>query len=240
MRAIIIVMPSVQAGLGVDRADAPLPYTPTMCGFALGDRVIGRAIDRLEVTVTPDRCEPVDRGELGYRDAVHFGLHSFSRELAIGFGTAAGLRAVDGGHLALVPETARHRRRDRRRRQLSAQCDLAVATRRCAWPSMVGAVSTSCSHIAGFACCMAMSMPQAHIVSLCIELGFGPAVGAEMLSLMLFGGVASVQCIALFLYLPNDGLLSLYIVSLVFGLSQSGIGPSYAVIVREYLAAGEA
>lgn len=48
------------------------------------------------------------------------------------------------------------------------------------------------------------------------------------------------QCIALFLYLPYDGLVSLYIVSLVFGLSQGGIVPSYAVIVREYLAAREA
>jgi len=63
--------------------------------------------------------------------------------------------------------------------------------------------------IAGFACCMAMSMPQAHIVSLCIDLGFGLAVGAEMLSLMLFGGLASLQCIALFLHPPMT-VCSLY------------------------------
>ncbi len=116
--------------------------------------------------------------------------------------------------------------------------------------------------LAGFGCCMAMSMPQVHIVSLCIDLGFGPAVGAEMLSLMLMGGVVSrlasgmladklggiptlligsaLQCMALFLYLPYDGLVSLYIVSLIFGLSQGGIVPSYAVIVREYLPAREA
>ena len=111
--------------------------------------------------------------------------------------------------------------------------------------------------IAGIGCCVAMSMPQVHIVAFCIDLGFGPAVGAEMLSLMLIGGIVSrlingiladklggvytlligstLQCIALFLYLPFDGLISLYIVSLVFGLSQGGIVPSYAIIIREYL-----
>lgn len=113
--------------------------------------------------------------------------------------------------------------------------------------------------LAGIACCMAMSMPQVHIVSFCVDLGYGPAAGAEMLSLMLLGGVVSrlvsgvladriggvmtlligsfLQMVALFLYLPWDGLVSLYVVSLIFGLSQGGIVPSYAVIVREYLPA---
>ncbi|MEM8631329.1 MAG: MFS transporter [Pseudomonadota bacterium] len=116
--------------------------------------------------------------------------------------------------------------------------------------------------LAGIGCCMAMAMPQVHIVALCVDFGFGPAVGAEMLSLMLVGGVASrlifglladqlggvrtlligsvLQCIALFLYLPAGGIVSLYIVSLVFGLSQGGIVPSYAVIVREYMPPKEA
>ncbi|WP_071672535.1 MFS transporter [Nioella nitratireducens] len=116
--------------------------------------------------------------------------------------------------------------------------------------------------LAGVGCCVAMSMPQVHIVAYCTDLGFGPAIGAEMLSLMLLGGVASrlvsgaladwlggvttlligssLQCLALFLYLPTSGLTPLYIVSLVFGLSQGGIVPSYAIIVREYLPAREA
>lgn len=116
--------------------------------------------------------------------------------------------------------------------------------------------------VAGLGCCVAMSMPQVHLVSLCVDLGYGPVAGAEMLSLMLMGGVVSrivfgliadrlggvatlligstLQCIALFFYLPFDGLVSLYIVSLVFGLSQGGIVPSYALIVREYLPAREA
>lgn len=115
---------------------------------------------------------------------------------------------------------------------------------------------------AGIGCCVAMSMPQVHIVAYCVDLGFGPAVGAQMLSLMLLCGVASriisglvadrlggvqtlligscLQCLALFLYLPMGGMVSLYVVSLVFGLSQGGIVPSYALVVREYMPAKEA
>ncbi len=113
--------------------------------------------------------------------------------------------------------------------------------------------------LASISCCIAMSMPQIHIVALCVDLGFGPLVGTNMLSLMLFGGVISrilsgiavdyfgaakilllgstLQCLALFLYIPSDGLGSLYMVSLIFGLAQGGIVPSYAVIIREYLPA---
>jgi MFS family permease len=116
--------------------------------------------------------------------------------------------------------------------------------------------------IAGFACCMAMAMPQVHIVAYCADLGYGVARGAEMLSLMLLGGVASrllsgfvadyiggvkvlligsvLQCLALLFYIPFDGLASLYIVSLFFGLAQGGIVPAYAIVVREYLPAKEA
>ena len=116
--------------------------------------------------------------------------------------------------------------------------------------------------LAGVGCCVAMSMPQVHIVAFCVDLGYGPAVGAEMLSVMLLAGVVSRmasgwiadrlggartvligsvgQLIALTLYLPFDGLTSLYLVSLVFGLSQGGLVPAYAIIVREYMPAREA
>ncbi|MEM7778511.1 MAG: MFS transporter [Pseudomonadota bacterium] len=116
--------------------------------------------------------------------------------------------------------------------------------------------------VAGVACCVAMSMPQVHIVAYCGDLGYGPARGAEMLSLMLglgivsrlisgliadkIGGVgtlilgSTLQCLALMLYLPFDGLVSLYVVSALFGLSQGGIVPSYALIVRDYFPAREA
>ncbi|WP_246476306.1 MFS transporter [Roseibium litorale] len=116
--------------------------------------------------------------------------------------------------------------------------------------------------LAGLGCCVAMSMPQVHIVAYCVDLGYGVARGADMLALMVAGGVVSrllsgvladaiggvrtlllgslAQCAALFLYLPFDGLASLYLVSLIFGLSQGGIVPSYAIVVREYLPAHEA
>jgi len=116
--------------------------------------------------------------------------------------------------------------------------------------------------IAGFACCLAMSMPQVHIVAYCADLGYGVARGAEMLSLMLGTGVVSrmasgwicdriggvrtlllgsaLQCLTLIFYLPWNGLTSLYIVSALFGLSQGGIVPAYAIIVREYFAPREA
>jgi MFS family permease len=110
--------------------------------------------------------------------------------------------------------------------------------------------------LAGVACCVAMSMPQVHIVAYCGDLGYGVARGAEMLSLMLgfgiisriasgfiadrIGGLATLligsvlQGAALLLYLMFDGLTPLYVVSALFGLFQGGIVPMYAVIVREY------
>ncbi len=116
--------------------------------------------------------------------------------------------------------------------------------------------------LAGLACCVAMSMPQVHIVAYCADLGYGPARGAEMLSLMLGFGVVSrlasgviadrigglgtliagsvLQMLALLFYLPFDGLASLYIVSALFGLSQGGIVPSYALIIRDHFPAREA
>ena len=116
--------------------------------------------------------------------------------------------------------------------------------------------------IAGIACCVAMSMPQVHIVAYCTDLGFGAARGAEMLSLMLASGIVSrlvsglicdriggirtlllgsaLQGIALLLFLPFNGLVPLYIVSAMFGLFQGGIVPSYAIIIREYFAPQEA
>ena len=50
MWAIIVIMPAVQAEFGIDRADASLPYTLTMVGFALGNLVIGRIVDRFGIT----------------------------------------------------------------------------------------------------------------------------------------------------------------------------------------------
>lgn len=116
--------------------------------------------------------------------------------------------------------------------------------------------------LAAIACCVAMSMPQVHIVAYCTDLGFSAARGAEMLSLMLGFGIVSrlasgwisdrigglrtlilgsaLQSVALLLFLPFDQLGSLYIISILFGLFQGGIVPSYAIIVREHFPPQEA
>jgi MFS family permease len=121
---------------------------------------------------------------------------------------------------------------------------------------------TAILSLASISCCVAMSMPQVHIVAYCGDLGYGVARGAEMLSLMLGFGIISrigsgfladkiggirtlligsiAQGSALLLYLFFDGLTSLYIISALFGLFQGGIVPSYAIIVREAMPASEA
>jgi len=116
--------------------------------------------------------------------------------------------------------------------------------------------------VAGVACCVAMSMPQVHIVAYCGDLGFGAARGAQMLSVMFGMGIISrlvsgwmsdhigglytllvgslLQGLALLMFLWADGVSSLFLVSAMFGLFQGGIVPSYALIVREYFTPKEA
>lgn len=310
MWAIIVVMPAVQAEFGVDRADAALPYTLTMAGFALGNLVIGRAVDRFGVTAALAGAAllisvstalaslsssilmlTLLQFVIGFGTAASFGpliadvSHWFYRRRGIAVAVAASGNYLSGAiwpillagvltdhgwrtvyvvlaalTLALVvPLSLLLRRRVPAEAAAHAE-RLSLENRR--------AVSFSpralqwLLALAGVGCCVAMSMPQVHIVSYCVDLGYGPAVGAEMLSLMLLGGVASrlvsglvadklggvmtlligstLQALALFLYLPFDGMVSLYLVSLVFGLAQGGIVPSYAIIVREYMPAREA
>ncbi|MBH68657.1 MAG: MFS transporter [Rhodospirillaceae bacterium] len=116
--------------------------------------------------------------------------------------------------------------------------------------------------MAGVACCVAMSMPQVHIVAYCVDLKVGAQRGAEMLSIMFGLGVISriafgfltdrigapwalfigslLQAVSLLLFLPADNLTSLYLVSALFGLFQGGIVPAYAVIIRNYYPANQA
>ncbi len=118
------------------------------------------------------------------------------------------------------------------------------------------ALLTMLLSVAGLSCCVAMSMPQVHIVAYCTDLGFGATQGAQMLSLMLGAGIISrlvsgwvsdhlgglltlligslLQLLALALFLPFKGLVPLYVISGLFGLFQGGIVPCYALIVREY------
>lgn len=310
MWAVIVIMPAVEVEFGGSRAMASLPYMLTMIGFAIGNYVIGRAVDLFGVTsalVFAAVLTAVGYGLatlassllmlslvqllIGFASAVGFGpliadiSHWFVRRRGIAVAITASGNYLSG---AIWPIVLAAVLQDSGWRAvyivmavvtLVIVIPLAFALRRpvpdaaktaANEASLRNASSAGLSPralqyllgIAGIGCCVAMSMPQVHIVALCVGMGFGPAVGAQMLSLMLLGGVASrivsglladrlggvrtvligsvLQCIALFLYLPAGDMVSLYLVSLVFGLSQGGIVPSYALIVREYMPAREA
>jgi MFS family permease len=312
MWAVVVVLPAVQAEFGIDRADASIPYTMTMLGFAAGNVFIGRWVDRVGI-LWPVLGSAFALGAGFVLAGLSIDIWTFS--LAQGFLVGIGTGATFGPLIADLSHWF-----DRRR-------GIAVASAACGnyiagvlWPSFIkwslaftdwrvtyfmigaiivcamipltfflrrpppesahssqapassrfGGISTGLSPaklqglliIAGLGCCVAMSMPQVHIVAYCVDLGYGVARGADMLAIMVGAGIISrlvsgfladaiggvrtlligsvAQCVALFLYLPFDGLVSLYMVSLIFGLSQGGIVPSYAIIVREYLPAREA
>lgn len=115
---------------------------------------------------------------------------------------------------------------------------------------------------AGIGCCVAMAVPQAHIVAHVTDLGYPAADGAQILGLMLACGVLSrlafgwaydrlgvlhsallgsgLQGVTLALFIPTQSLGGLYLVAAVFGLAQGGIVPAYAVLIRTYLPAADA
>lgn len=180
--------------------------------------------------------------------------------------TAAGWRAVAAVLavvvLVAVPPLARALRGSPPAQTAAGLAAEAAQAAQAAVPGMPPRTLLALLALSGLGCCVAMAMPQVHIVPYCVDLGHGPAVGAEMLSLMLAGGVvsrlvsglvadrlggvrtlligATLQALALALYLPAGSMVSLYAVSLVFGLAQGGIVPSYALIVRERLPARDA
>ena len=310
MWVIIVIMPAIEAEYGGTRAMASLPYTLTMVGFALGNYVIGRAVDHFGITaslIVAATMTAIGFGLatlsssllvlsftqflVGFASAVGFGpliadiSHWFVRRRGIAVAIAASGNYLSGAIwpillaevlaesgwravyivmaavtlVAVIPLAFALRRRLPQQVQTAAQNTSLVNAK------TVGLSPRALQYLLGFAgigCCVAMSMPQVHIVAYCVDLGFGPAVGAQMLSLMLLCGVASriisglvadllggvrtlligscLQCLALFLYLPSGGMVSLYVVSLIFGLSQGGIVPSYALVVREYMPAKEA
>ena len=310
MWVIIVIMPAIEAEYGGTRAMASLPYTVTMVGFALGNYVIGRAVDHFGITaslIVAATMTAIGFGLatlsssllvlsftqflVGFASAVGFGpliadiSHWFVRRRGIAVAIAASGNYLSGAIwpillaevlaesgwravyivmaavtlVTVIPLAFALRRRLPQEVQTAAQNTSLVNAK------TVGLSPRALQYLLGFAgigCCVAMSMPQVHIVAYCVDLGFGPAVGAQMLSLMLLCGVVSriisglvadilggmqtlligscLQCLALFLYLPSGGMVSLYVVSLVFGLSQGGIVPSYVLVVREYMPAKEA
>ncbi|AUR02617.1 putative MFS-type transporter [Phaeobacter inhibens] len=310
MWAVIVVMPAVEVEFGADRASASLPYTLTMIGFAVGNLVIGRLVDRFGITLALCAAALLSAISYGLAMLAPDMIWLSAAHLFLGLGTAAGFGPLiadishwfqrrrgiavalvaSGNYLsgAIWPTALADMLAESGWRSVYAT--LAVVTllvvvplsfvlrRRIAFDAQGDSAAVSASNaarvglsprqlqwilgLAGIGCCVAMSMPQVHIVAYCVGLGYGPTVGAEMLSLMLLGGVVSrvisglvadrfggvrtllvgsiLQCIALFLYLPYDGMVSLYLVSAIFGLAQGGIVPSYALVVREYMPPEEA
>ncbi len=309
MWAVVVVLPSVQAEFAVDRAQASLPYTATMLGFALGNVVVGRLVDRMgfwkpaliaslmlgagfllaSVTGSITQFTLVQGVLIGAGSAATFGplMADISRWFRVRRGVAVAA-AASGNYIAgafwpiVMPYGMDAGGWRFTYAAIGVAClltmlPLVLLLRR---PAPLAATVGGAGHrhvesiplspkalqrlliLAGLGCCVAMSMPQVHIVAYCMDLGYGVARGGEMLSIMLAAGIISrvasgfladriggirtlllgsvLQGLSLLFYIPFDGLASLYVVSLVFGLSQGGIVPCYAIIVREYMPAAEA
>lgn len=310
MWAVIVVLPAMQVDFGISRAAATIPYTFCMAGFAFGNFLLGRAVDRWGIT-------PVLIAS-AIAQALGFALAAVTPSLAVvsllhlllGLGAAASFApliadvsqwflrrrgiavaiAASGNYLAgtIWPTPIAWVMTDSGwqgaylslaalilavvlpgafllRRQIDAASTdhaTSAAAHKAATLRIQPRTLQILLALAGIGCCTAMSMPQVHIVALCIDRGFGPQAGAEMLSLMLAGGVASrlffgamsdrlgglavlaiggtLQMLALSLFLIHGDMASLYLISLIFGLSQGGIVPAYAIIVREYMPPREA
>ena len=311
MWSVPVVLPFVQADFGITRAEASLPFTLTMMGFAFGGVAMGRLCDRFGIVVA------IVLGSLtlgvgfvgaslvptpltfalmhlfvGVGASASFGplmadmSQWFVRHRGIAVGIAASGNYIGG---ALWPPLLQYEMASAGWRHtylyLGIFCVFATLPfifglrRRApanpvAWTPEAASVNPARSLgispnalmvllcVAGLGCCVAMSMPQVHIVAYCGDLGYGPARGAEMLSAMLGFGIVSrigsgliadrlggaatlligsvLQGVTLLLYLLFDGLVSLYIISALFGLFQGGIVPMYAIIVRQYFSPKEA
>jgi len=304
MWSVPVALPAVQSEFGIARADASLPFTMVMLGFALGGVVMGRLSDRrgigapvicgalalalgyIMAGLAPDLMAiALVHGLIGFGASTTFGplmadtSQWFARRRGIAVALVSAGNYIGGmiwppvlqhfiatagwrpTHivvgifcaLAMPPFLLVLRARAPGAPIASADFFAGEAGRGLALsPNALQVVLC----VAGVACCVAMAMPQVHIVAYCGDLGYGVARGAEMLSLMLGFGIVSriasgfladriggvttlllssvLQGLALLLYLLFDGLASLYVISALFGLFQGGIVPMYAVLVREY------
>ena len=314
MWSVVVVLPAVEADFGVSRAEAALPYTLLMIGFAVGGILMGRLVDMLGIVI------PIVGGTLAL--AAGYFIASQAQTLwqfALAHGILIGMLGASATFGPVIADISRWFTRHRGIAVAISSCGSYLAG--AVWPPIVqhftatmgwrqthiaisliclltilplalllkrsppgtalassqpGSTSSGSGNlrgvspsllqallvVAGLTCCIAMAMPQVHIVALCADLGFGSARGAQMLALMLatgivsrlaFGGLAdrigplptlllssALQAISLLLFLPYDGLVSLFVISALFGLAQGGIVPTYALIVREYFPASQA
>lgn len=320
--SVVVALPAVEAEFQVARADAVLPYTLLMVGFAIGGILMGRLADRFGVL--PPLVGGTVMLALGY---ILAGQAQSLWQFALAHGVLIGLLGSSATFGPMIADISRWFTRHRGIAVAICACGsymagtiwppiaqhfidtagwrlthvgiglfclvtilpLTLLLRRRApapviLPAGAGIASSSMSAsprlspgqspglsprllqgllvAAGIFCCIAMAMPQVHIVALCADLGFDSARGAQMLSLMLATGIVSrlffgwladrigplwtlltssgLQALSLLLFLPFDGLAPLFIVSALFGLAQGGIVPTYAMIVREYFPVSEA
>ena len=308
MWSFVVALPAVQAGFGVARADASLPFTLTMIGYGLGGVVMGRFADRYGIVwpvvigalalgagyalsgVAASITQfAFAQGLIGLGSSATFGplMSDISHWFARRRGIAVALVSC-GNYLAgtLWPPIVQYfvASEGWRATQLAigvlcvvTMLPLLLVMRRPTPRSSAHETASATGPgdslgvspntlmvllcIAGVGCCVAMAMPQVHIVAYCGDLGYGPARGAEMLAAMMGFGIVSriasgfiadrigslqtllagsvLQGVALFLYLWFDGLISLYVISALFGLFQGGIVPMYAIIVREHFSPAE-
>jgi MFS family permease len=306
MWSVPVALPAVQAAFGVARADASLPFTLCMAGFAFGGVVMGRILDRYGVVVPLLMgVAATGAGYIAAGTAPTLSVFALAHVL-VGIGAAAtfgplmadasqwflrrrGIAvsiAAAGSYLAgtVWPPLVQHAIASAGWREAHVgigifcaitMLPLVLAFRRPA-PAQPATTAFAAARgtpglrpnalqallcVAGVACCVAMAMPQVHIVAYCGDLGYGAARGAEMLSLMLASGIVSrvasgfiadrigglatmllgsaLQGVALLLYLLFDGMVSLYVISALFGLFQGGIIPMYAIVLRDYFSPRE-
>jgi MFS family permease len=311
MWSFVVALPATQAEFAVDRADASLPFTMAMFGFAFGGVLMGWLVDRFGILV------PVIIGAVSL--ALGYVLTGYAPTLWLF--TAAHVLIGVGSSATLGPMMADTSHWFVRQRGLAVTiCSAGNSLAGAVWPPIVqhfissdglratqigigvfcivtlvplaaamlrhrapvqhvtstgalpgaGLASLGVSSgmmqwllcIAGVACCIAMAMPQVHLVAYCGDLGYGTAHGADMVALMMgaaivsrvlsgviadrIGGLATLllgsalQGLALFLYLLFNSLPSLYLISVLFGLFQGGLIPMYAVVIREYFPPREA
>ncbi len=311
MWSVVVSLPAVQAEFAVPRAEATLPFTLAMVGFALGGVIMGRLLDLGGILVPlAVGAVALSVGYLGAASAANLLVFALAHAV-IGFGssvtfgplmadisnwfvrrrgaavtlcsagnyiagtvwppllqrfialygwreTHVGIALFSGAAMLLIGIVAL-------RSRAPAAVSGTGAASRTSSPAALGLTPGALQillALASVCCCVAMSMPQVHIIAYCGDLGYGVARGADMLALMMAFGIvgrvgsgfiadriggmptlmlgSALQGVALLLYLLYDGLISLYVVSALFGLFQGGIVPSYAIIVREYFPAKEA
>lgn len=310
--SVVVALPVIEADFGLARAEASLPYTLLMFGFAAGCILMGRLADRFGIAL------PLGLGAVAL--CLGYSLAAAAQSLwqfALAHGVLIGMLGSSSTFGPLLADISRWFTRRRgiavavsasgsylagvvwppvveqliaalgwrqthiaiglfclltvlplaallRAKPAAEPPSTQLAAGSAGWSPqpLPGGVLQTALVVAALACCIAMAMPQVHIVALCTDLGYGSARGAQMLSLMLATGIVSrlafglladrigplptlltsstLQALSLLLFLPFDGLAPLFMVSALFGLAQGGIVPTYALIVRQYLPAQEA